>query len=194
MRQYGTARDDEELELGVRCMAAGILDDQGKLVAGLSISAPADRLEESWLERLRATAAQISARPRAPRAERASDGAAARPRQSGGLCCGSSAAGTAAGTDAVIQRRTRSASPMRRVLAGRIEEHHDQLAAGDLGLHHQAAAGFGDVAGLLQADLPLGVLHQTVGVAELERAVADRDHVLGRGRELADERIFVARP
>jgi len=59
--QYGTARDDEELELGVRCMAAGILDDQGKLVAGLSISAPADRLEEAWVERLRATAAQISA-------------------------------------------------------------------------------------------------------------------------------------
>ncbi|HEY0858485.1 MAG TPA: IclR family transcriptional regulator [Albitalea sp.] len=57
----GTARDDEELELGVRCMAAGILDDQGKLVAGLSISAPADRLEEAWLERLKATAAQISA-------------------------------------------------------------------------------------------------------------------------------------
>jgi DNA-binding IclR family transcriptional regulator len=59
--QYGTARDDEELELGVRCMAAAILDDQGKLVAGLSISAPADRLEEGWLERLKATAAQISA-------------------------------------------------------------------------------------------------------------------------------------
>ena len=55
------ARDDEELELGVRCMAAGIYDDQGKLVAGLSISAPADRLEEAWLERLKATAAQISA-------------------------------------------------------------------------------------------------------------------------------------
>ncbi|HUP10234.1 MAG TPA: IclR family transcriptional regulator [Caldimonas sp.] len=61
VNQYGTARDDEELELGVRCMAAGILDDQGKLVAGLSISAPADRLEEGWLERLKATAAQISA-------------------------------------------------------------------------------------------------------------------------------------
>ncbi len=42
-------------------MAAGIRDDQGHLVAGLSISAPADRLEESWLERLKATAAQISA-------------------------------------------------------------------------------------------------------------------------------------
>lgn len=60
VNQYGTARDDEELELGVRCMAAGILDDQGKLIAGLSISAPADRLEEGWLERLKATAAQIS--------------------------------------------------------------------------------------------------------------------------------------
>ncbi len=55
------ARDNEELELGVRCMAAAIHDDQGRLVAGLSISAPADRLEESWCDRLRETAAQISA-------------------------------------------------------------------------------------------------------------------------------------
>ena len=56
------ARDDEELELGVRCLAAGIFDDQGKLVAGLSISAPADRLEESWIDKpVQATAAQISA-------------------------------------------------------------------------------------------------------------------------------------
>jgi DNA-binding IclR family transcriptional regulator len=61
VNQAGTARDDEELELGVRCMAAGIRDDQGNLIAGLSISAPADRLEEAWLERLKATAAQISA-------------------------------------------------------------------------------------------------------------------------------------
>jgi DNA-binding IclR family transcriptional regulator len=30
-------------------------------VAGLSISAPAERLEEAWLERLKATAEQISA-------------------------------------------------------------------------------------------------------------------------------------
>ena len=61
VRQLGYARDNEELELGVRCMAAGIFDDQGKLIAGLSISAPADRLEEAWLERLQAKAAQISA-------------------------------------------------------------------------------------------------------------------------------------
>ncbi|ALT76513.1 IclR family transcriptional regulator [Paucibacter sp. KCTC 42545] len=61
VRQRGVARDDEELELGVRCMAAGIYDDQAKLIAGLSISAPADRLEESWMVRLKETAGQISA-------------------------------------------------------------------------------------------------------------------------------------
>jgi DNA-binding IclR family transcriptional regulator len=55
------ARDNEELELGVRCMAAGIYDDQNSLVAGLSISAPADRLDESWLSKLQATAGEISA-------------------------------------------------------------------------------------------------------------------------------------
>ena len=60
VRHQGCARDDEELELGVRCIAASIYDDQGKLVAGLSVSAPADRLEEAWVERVRATAAQIS--------------------------------------------------------------------------------------------------------------------------------------
>ena len=59
-RQYGVARDNEELELGVRCMASGIYDDQGKLVAGLSISAPADRLDDEWLPKLQATTQAIS--------------------------------------------------------------------------------------------------------------------------------------
>jgi DNA-binding IclR family transcriptional regulator len=61
VRTLGCARDDEELELGVRCMAAGIFDDQRRLVAGLSVSAPADRLEETWLERVKETAGEISA-------------------------------------------------------------------------------------------------------------------------------------
>jgi DNA-binding IclR family transcriptional regulator len=60
VRQSGLARDDEELEVGVRCMAAGIFDDQGRLVAGLSVSAPADRLEEAWLTRVKTTADTIS--------------------------------------------------------------------------------------------------------------------------------------
>ncbi len=60
VRSTGVARDDEELELGVRCMAAGVFDDQNKLLAGLSVSAPADRLEENWLDRVKGTAAAIS--------------------------------------------------------------------------------------------------------------------------------------
>jgi DNA-binding IclR family transcriptional regulator len=60
VRQYGQAGDNEELELGVRCMAAGIYDDQNKLVAGLSISAPSGRLEDEWLPKLKETARHIS--------------------------------------------------------------------------------------------------------------------------------------
>ena len=60
VRQWGHAHDNEELELGVRCMAAGVFDDQGTLVAGLSISAPAERLDAEWLPKIRATALEIS--------------------------------------------------------------------------------------------------------------------------------------
>jgi DNA-binding IclR family transcriptional regulator len=42
-------------------MAAGIYDDQNRLVAGLSISAPADRLDDAWLPKLQLTAREISA-------------------------------------------------------------------------------------------------------------------------------------
>jgi IclR family transcriptional regulator, carbohydrate utilization repressor len=59
-QRTGIARDNEELEMGVRCMAAGIRDDQGRLVAGLSISAPASRLDDAWLPKLQATAQAIS--------------------------------------------------------------------------------------------------------------------------------------
>lgn len=60
VRARGYARDNEELELGVRCMAAGIRDDAGRLIAGLSISAPVDRLKDEWLEDLISTANDIS--------------------------------------------------------------------------------------------------------------------------------------
>ncbi len=60
VRARGYARDNEELELGVRCMAAGIRDDSSRLIAGLSISAPVDRLKDEWLEDLIATANDIS--------------------------------------------------------------------------------------------------------------------------------------
>jgi DNA-binding IclR family transcriptional regulator len=60
VRTRGVAHDNEELEMGVRCIAAGVYDDAGKLVAGLSISAPADRLELAWADRVKATAQDIS--------------------------------------------------------------------------------------------------------------------------------------
>ena len=60
VRQYGVARDNEELELGVRCVASGIYDDQGRLIAGLSISAPADRMDENWLAKLQVASQSIS--------------------------------------------------------------------------------------------------------------------------------------
>ena len=107
-RHAASARDDEELELGVRCMAAGIYDDQGKLVAGLSVSAPADRLEEAWLERVsRPPAAADLGRARAPAADRALAGQ--RPRRSVRLRR-SRRRGSARWSS---QRRRRSASPMR---------------------------------------------------------------------------------
>jgi IclR family transcriptional regulator, acetate operon repressor len=60
VRNHGFARDNEELELGVRCIAAAIQDDAGRIVAGLSISAPADRANDGWVEALKKTAFQIS--------------------------------------------------------------------------------------------------------------------------------------
>ncbi len=60
VRQLGYARDNEELEMGVRCIAAGIYDDTGKLVAGLSISAPSSRLQDAWIPQLVSTAGAIS--------------------------------------------------------------------------------------------------------------------------------------
>jgi IclR family transcriptional regulator, carbohydrate utilization repressor len=60
VRARGYARDNEELELGVRCIAAGIRDDSSRLIAGLSISAPADFMQDDWVELLCRCAAQIS--------------------------------------------------------------------------------------------------------------------------------------
>lgn len=60
VRATGWARDNEELEPGVRCMASPIRDDAGRLVAGLSISAPAEHVQDRWLEMLQAATRQIS--------------------------------------------------------------------------------------------------------------------------------------
>lgn len=75
VRQSQISRDDEELETGVSCIAAGIYDDQNQLIAGLSISAPTGRLEESWQPKLRETAQAISWALGCPKAAPASHSA-----------------------------------------------------------------------------------------------------------------------
>jgi DNA-binding IclR family transcriptional regulator len=60
VRRHGYAFDNEETELGVRCVGAGIRDDEGRLVAGLSVSAPATRLERGWAALVKETAEEIS--------------------------------------------------------------------------------------------------------------------------------------
>ena len=59
-KHQGFATDEQELELGVRCMATAVRDDSSQLVAGLSISAPADRLQAQWMKPLQDTALEIS--------------------------------------------------------------------------------------------------------------------------------------
>lgn len=56
----GYALDNEEAELGVGCIGALIRDASGQAVAGLSVSAPRDRRQDAWIERVTAAAAEIS--------------------------------------------------------------------------------------------------------------------------------------
>lgn len=60
VRANGFALDNEEAELGVRCIGAGVRDDTGAMVAGLSVSAPAERMKLAWSTLVRETAARIS--------------------------------------------------------------------------------------------------------------------------------------
>jgi len=59
-RRLGYAVDQEEAELGVRCIGAGIRDDDGTLVAGLSVSAPTERMKSGWSALVKKTAEDIS--------------------------------------------------------------------------------------------------------------------------------------
>jgi len=60
VRRQGFAHDNEEAEIGVRCIGAGIRDDSGALVAGLSVSAPTERMKAAWAPLVKETAANIS--------------------------------------------------------------------------------------------------------------------------------------
>jgi DNA-binding IclR family transcriptional regulator len=60
IRRHDLAYDNEEAEIGLRCLACPIRDDQGSIVAGLSISAPTDRHDPGWVDQIKAAAEAIS--------------------------------------------------------------------------------------------------------------------------------------
>ena len=60
IQRQGWATDNEEVEIGVRCVAAGVRDDNGRLVAGLSLSTPADRMKPQWGPLVKESADRIS--------------------------------------------------------------------------------------------------------------------------------------
>lgn len=63
VRAAGIAFDNEEAELGLRCVAAPVRDDQGKLVAAISVSSPAERFgehESNWVPALKSCAHAVS--------------------------------------------------------------------------------------------------------------------------------------
>lgn len=60
VRRHGIAFDNEEAEVGLKCVAAPIHDDEGHIVAALSVSAPADRHAPEWAEQVKATAHAVS--------------------------------------------------------------------------------------------------------------------------------------
>lgn len=66
IRERGYATDNEELELGLKCIAAPVLDHSGTVIAGISVSGPADRMEgklkEKALKSVIATASELSKR------------------------------------------------------------------------------------------------------------------------------------
>lgn len=60
VRRHKMANDLEEAELGLRCLAAPIRDDENVLLAGLSVSAPTERHKPDWAQKVAETAERIS--------------------------------------------------------------------------------------------------------------------------------------
>lgn len=60
VKRRGYAFEDQEEEVGVGCIGAGIRNDENRMVAGISVLAPSDRMRWSWAERVKEIADTIS--------------------------------------------------------------------------------------------------------------------------------------
>ena len=56
----GYALDDEEAELGVGCIGVFLREQSGKVVGGLSVSAPIERRQQTWVPMLQDAGEEIS--------------------------------------------------------------------------------------------------------------------------------------
>lgn len=62
IRQQGWAIDDEEHELGIRCVAAPIFDFEGKPVAAISVSGTLGRMDAEKIQRIAPRVMQVAQR------------------------------------------------------------------------------------------------------------------------------------
>ena len=60
--KQGFALDNEEAEQGVSCIGVPVRDAHGVMMAGLSISAPRERRQQSWVALIKKAGADLSAR------------------------------------------------------------------------------------------------------------------------------------
>ena len=60
VRRLDLASDNEEAEIGLRCVASPMRNDEGIVVAGLSVAAPTDRYDPAWAAQVKRSAEEIS--------------------------------------------------------------------------------------------------------------------------------------
>lgn len=58
----GYAFDNEEAELGVACIGVPVRDGEARMIAGLSVSAPRERLQKNWITHVQEAGMELSAR------------------------------------------------------------------------------------------------------------------------------------